>query len=158
VIEQEEKRKRAKEEMIRLKEIEKEKKGDNWVCKDIVVKVMNKTLLGGALYKLKGVVKAVHDKYIAEVEVELEVEGSEEKTRLKLAKLDQDDLETVIPKVGNTVMLLKGQLRGCRAELLKINVDQFNCDVKISEPAHRMNGSELSGVDYEDLSKYCKHQ
>ena len=42
----------------------------------------------------------------------------------KLIKLDQDELETVIPQVGGLVLVVNGAHRGAQAKLLSINVEQ----------------------------------
>jgi DNA/RNA-binding protein KIN17 len=62
---------------------------DYWLHPGIVVKILNKSIGDGRYYKEKGVVVAVHDLYVAEVMV-----GN---SRIKI---DQDDLETVIPVVS----------------------------------------------------------
>ncbi len=61
---------------------------DYWLHKNIYVKVVSETLEKGRLFKQKGVVVRVIDRYLAEVDFD----G-------KVYKIDQDDLETVIPKV-----------------------------------------------------------
>ena len=62
-----------------------------WLHPGIVVKCMHKSLADGKYYKKKGVVEEVVDKYGARVRL------LEHKAVLKL---DQEYLETVIPKVG----------------------------------------------------------
>ena len=61
---------------------------DYWLHKNICVKVVSESLEKGKLFKQKGVVVRVIDRYLAEVDID----G-------KVYKIDQDDLETVIPKV-----------------------------------------------------------
>lgn len=56
-----------------------------------MVKVINKKLLGGKYYKAKGVVEALADKYTAQLRINSD--GA-------LIKIDQDELETVVPQVG----------------------------------------------------------
>lgn len=59
----------------------------------------------------------------------------------------------MIVKVGNVVLVLNGRYRGCRAELLQVNVDDYNCDIKIlSEGPWR--GKEVHGIEYEDVSRF----
>lgn len=80
------------EEARKLREIQamdKKNRTDNWLCEGITVKIANKTVGGGKYYKLKGVVVRVVDEFVAEVKVE----------GMAVLRLDQDDLETVIPKV-----------------------------------------------------------
>jgi DNA/RNA-binding protein KIN17 len=69
---------------------------DYWLHKNIFVKVVSESLDKGKLFKQKGVVVRVIDRYLAEVDID----G-------KVYKIDQDDLETVIPKVMNTSSTFK---------------------------------------------------
>lgn len=73
-----------------LQEDSKNRK-DYWLHPGIMVKIINKTLSDGRFYKQKGVVLRVLDDYVGEVKV------GESQTILRL---DQADLETVIPKVS----------------------------------------------------------
>ena len=51
------------------------------------------------------------------------------------------------------MLVLNGRYRGCRAELLQVNVDDYNCDIKIlSEGPWR--GKEVHGIEYEDVSRF----
>lgn len=112
----------------RQEEERKKQKLDHWVTKDIVVKIVNKKVGGGEYYKQKGVVTAVEDKFCATVELL----GSGD-----VLKLDQDDLETVIPKVGRKVKIVNGVGRGCVAELLSISVDDFCASVRITSGSRK---------------------
>lgn len=78
------------DEIMQLEESKKEqqKRKDNWITKGIVVKVVNKKLADGAYYKLKGVIKQVHDTYLAEIEM---LDSGD------IIKIDQTFCETVIP-------------------------------------------------------------
>ena len=88
----------ALDEIMREQEASKEKfsRKDYWLCENIVVKVVTKSL-GDKYYKKKGYVKQVIDKYCAMV------------TMLDTGhtlKLDQEHLETVIPAEGKTNILI----------------------------------------------------
>lgn len=74
-----------------------EKIDEKWIHKKIVVKIMAKKL-GEKFYKQKGFIEKTED-YTAVVQV------FENKKR---AKIDQADLETVIPSVGRDVVILTG--------------------------------------------------
>ena len=111
---------------------------DYWIVPGIVVKCMSKKLADGKYYKKKGAVINVHDKFLAEVKLE---DGG---ARIRI---DQDELETVIPKVGRPCFILNGRGRGSRATLLRINEEKFNCDVTLPD------GREVVGIEYEDVSK-----
>jgi len=83
-------RKTAVEEIMEHEESRKEQQNrkDYWLSKGIVVKVMNKKLADGAYYKMKGVVRQVHDKYVGEIEM---LDSGD------VIKIDQNFCETVIP-------------------------------------------------------------
>lgn len=117
----EEERRKSQLKKKQQEELKKQKL-ENWVAKDIVVKVVNKKIGGGEYYKQKGVVTAVEDKFCATVEL---LDSGD------VLRLDQDDLETVIPKVGRKVKIVNGVGRGSVAKLLSISVDQFCASVRI---------------------------
>jgi DNA/RNA-binding protein KIN17 len=76
--------------IINLRENEdKKNRKDYWLHTNIVVKIINKKLSDGKFYKKKGVVCSISDKYIGEVRLS-------DGTRIRL---DQEHLETVLPKV-----------------------------------------------------------
>jgi DNA/RNA-binding protein KIN17 len=114
----------------------------NWLHTGIVVKVMNKKVGGGKYYKQKAVVRRVIEDYVAEVKM---LDSSDK------LRVDQDQLETVIPAVGKTVLIVNGACRGCEAELQQLNVDSFCATVKVLTGKRR--GAVLSKVDYEDICK-----
>jgi DNA/RNA-binding protein KIN17 len=129
---------------------------DYWLTEGIIVKVMNKKVSGGKFYKEKGVVQRVIDRYVGEVRL------NSCGTKLRL---DQEDLQTVLPRVGGRGVLLNGRCRGRCAEVLRIHEEDFNCDVRVlGSTAGGGNGGggasegekELKGVDYEDISKLAE--
>jgi len=103
---------------------------------------MNKTLRDGKYYKQKGVIEKVVERDAAHVR--MNASGD-------LIKVDQMDLETVIPSEGGRVVFVNGAFRGERARLLSINVDRFCVSVKIDGGQHA--GRVVDGVEYEDVCK-----
>jgi DNA/RNA-binding protein KIN17 len=101
---------------------------ENWVTDGIVVKVVNKKLDSGNYYKRKGVITKVEDKFCATVEL---LDSGD------VLRLDQDDLETVIPKPGRKVKIVNGFGRGATAKLLDIDVDKFCARVRIDSGSRR---------------------
>ena len=83
------------------------------------------------------------DRYVGIIRVE--ADGK----RVKI-KMDQNDLETVIPKIGGEVKIVNGAYRGEVAVLKKVNYDDFNTVVEISKGAYR--GKKLTKA-YEDICK-----
>lgn len=138
LIAETEKRKASEEQQD-----EKANRKDYWLAEGIVVKIMNKKVGGGKYYKEKGTVVKVIDRYVGEVRLD-------DSTRIRL---DQEDLETVIPKIGKKVLILNGRCRGQEAELLRINEREFNCDLRVISSSATLHGKEVKGVEYEDLSK-----
>lgn len=118
---------------------------DNWVIEGIVVSVKEKELAGGKYYDKKGVVVRVEDKYVGVISI-LGEDGDFGKG--DMLKLDQDDLETVIPKIGGTVTVLKGPYRGKRATLKAIHREDYSTQIELID-SHKI----LDNVSYDDISK-----
>eukprot|EP00299_Pterocystis_sp_00344_P010598 c4773_g1_i1.p1 GENE.c4773_g1_i1~~c4773_g1_i1.p1 ORF type:complete len:485 (+),score=117.50 c4773_g1_i1:37-1455(+) len=118
-----------------------QKKSDAWLTSGIVVKVMSK-VSNGKYFKKKGVVQKVIDSYVGEVKM-LDSDG--------LLRVDQEDMETVIPAIGGKVIILRGPYRGQEAELVTIDIDQFSCNVMMCR--RELKGQIVKGVAYEDVSK-----
>ena len=138
LMREEENKKRA-----RLVADDNSAKQAHWLHVGIQVKIMNKTLADGKFYKRKGAIVAVVNDFAADILVD----------DAKL-RLDQQDLETIIPKVGGKVLIVNGKCRGCRASLIQINVESYTCDVKVTEGP--CAGTELRAVEFEDVSKVSK--
>ncbi|CAM9367098.1 unnamed protein product [Discosporangium mesarthrocarpum] len=115
---------------------------DYWLCLGIVVKVMNKKVGGGRYYKKKAAVRKVVERYVAEVKM------LDSGDRLRV---DQDDLETVIPAVGGELVIVNGQGRGCRGKLLSLDTENFCARVQVIDGEEK--GTVLGAVEYEDISK-----
>jgi len=122
-------------------EAEAEAPHEAWLVPGIIVRILNKKLADGRYYKQRGVVKRVIDMFIAEIEAD---DGS-------VVKVDQQELETVIPKEGKPVRILNGRGRGFSATLIQINTDDYNCTVRVDEGPLR--GQELHKVEYEDICR-----
>lgn len=119
---------------------EREGRKDHWLHPNIVVKVLNKEVGGGQFYGQKGTIVAVEETYLAKLRLE---SGS-------LLKVDQDDLETVLPALGSPVLIVNGAYRGERATLQSINKESFNASVSILSGAAR--GRSVTKT-YEDICK-----
>jgi len=110
-----------------------------WLKKGIVVKIITNSL-GDKYYKQKAFVKDVIGEDKMAAVVVLTSNGAK-------IKLDQSHLETVVPALGRTVLILRGQLRGEQAILKDLDVDNFCAKLKVIE-----TGEKLS-LPYEDFSK-----
>jgi DNA/RNA-binding protein KIN17 len=136
-------KKSALEEIIEQEERFKEKKNrkDYWLAEGIVVKIITKSL-GDEYYKQKAVVQEVIDKYRGKVKV---LETGEK------FKIDQQHLETVIPKVDGRVRVLNGAYRDSIATLKSIETAKFSVTIEIEKGP--LKGRVISNVPYEDFSK-----
>lgn len=137
------KRKSALDEIQAEEERRKEKKNrkDYWICTNIVVKVMTKSL-GDKYYKKKGIIEGVQDHYIATVRM---IESN------NLLKIDQEHLESVIPSEGRQVKILNGAYRGENAILKEIHQSKFCATLEISSGL--LKGRIIKNIQYEDFSK-----
>ena len=130
----------------RIKQSKEDDRKDYWLHKNILVRVISKTLAAGKYFKRKAIVDKVVDKFTAEVEV---LDSSPDvKDGGDVLRLDQDDLETVIPKAGKRVRILNGKERGEKAIL--VAVDKERCKGTLRLEA---DGTILENVPYEDFSK-----
>ncbi|XP_063939655.1 KIN17-like protein [Daucus carota subsp. sativus] len=131
-------------ELMREQEEAKERRRrkDYWLCEGIVVKVMSKALAEKGYYKQKGVVRKVIDKYVAEIEM---IE------KKHLLRVDQEELETVIPQVGAIVRIVNGAYCGSNAKLLAVDTSEFCAKVQIEKGLY--GGRVLPAIEYEDICK-----
>lgn len=134
----------ALEALMREEEMKKEKinRKDYWLCEGIIVKVMSKNLAEKGYYKQKGVVRKVIDKYVGEIEM---LDGKH------VLRVDQEELETVIPQIGGLVRIVNGAYRGSNARLLGVDTDKFCAKVQIEKGVY--DGRVLKAVEYEDICK-----
>jgi DNA/RNA-binding protein KIN17 len=123
------------------------KRKDYWLHREILVRIISKTLNNGEYYKRKAIVKKVIDKFVAECEV---LDGGD------ILQIDQDDLETVIPKmVGEKVRIVNGRYRGMKAMIQKLDKGRYCAELKLSSSS--LSGDDIDRdkivvVDYEDFS------
>ncbi|PON45187.1 DNA/RNA-binding protein Kin17, conserved domain containing protein [Trema orientale] len=136
--------KSALEELMREEEKKKDKinRKDYWLCEGIIVKIMSKALAEKGYYKQKGVVRKVIDKYVGEIEM---LESKH------VLRIDQEELETVIPQIGGLVRIVNGAYRGSNARLLEVDTDKFCAKVQIDKGIY--DGRVLKAVEYEDICK-----
>ncbi|KAL0549571.1 hypothetical protein IC582_014056 [Cucumis melo] len=132
------------EELMKEEEMKKEKlnRKDYWLCDGIIVKIMSKDLAEKGYYKQKGVVRKVIDKYVGEIEM---LDGKH------VLRVDQEELETVIPQIGGLVRIVNGAYRGSNARLLSVDTDKFCAKVQIEKGVY--DGRVLKAVEYEDICK-----
>jgi len=115
-----------------------------WLFEGIVVKVVSKELKGAGFYKEKAAVRRVIDqggRFLGELE------------HLKsgaILRVDQAQLETVIPKPGGKVLVLLGEHAGAQATLVGVDTKKFKAQVELAGN----NGDEARlWMEYDDISK-----
>lgn len=137
----------ALDELMKEEEKAKERmnRKDYWLFEGIIVKVMSKGLAEKGYYKQKGVVRKVIDKYIGEIEM---IESKH------LLRIDQEELETVIPQIGGLVKIVNGAYRGSNAKLLAVDTNKFCAKVQIEKGIY--DGRLLRAVEYEDICKLAQ--
>ncbi|KAL0380026.1 UNVERIFIED_CONTAM: KIN17-like protein [Sesamum angustifolium] len=108
-------------------------------------KVMSKALADKGYYKQKGVVRKVIDKYCGEIEM---LENKH------VLRVDQEELETVIPQIGGLVKIVNGAYRGEHARLLAVDTGKFCAKVQIEKGIY--DGRVLKAVEYEDICKLAQ--
>ncbi|KAL8538511.1 hypothetical protein ACS0TY_000500 [Phlomoides rotata] len=135
------------DELMKEEEKAKERKNrkDYWLFQGIIVKVMSKVLADKGYYKQKGVVRKVIDKYCGEIEM---LENKH------VLRVDQEELETVLPQIGGLVKIVNGAYRGENARLLAIDTDNFSAKVQIEKGIY--DGRVLKAVEYEDICKLAQ--
>jgi DNA/RNA-binding protein KIN17 len=160
-----------------------------WLYRDIVVRIINKDLQQGRYFKRKAVVDRVFlnrdnshskDDTGPSFAAELTILPNEKKTRGDqdddsvvgdVVRLDQDDLETVIPKPNDLldeqdthddddknkkkhknkkirVCIIRGKHAGKKAKVLQLDKSRQQARLELKE-----DGAILKHVDYEDFSK-----
>ena len=140
------KRPRNDEVGTRKKRESEDSRKPHWLRRDILVRIISRKLASGKYFKRKAVVdRVLDDKFTAEVEV-LD-SGPNDRDGGDVLRLDQDDLETVVPKVGKWVRILNGPGRGRKAKVVSLDADRHLATLELE------GGSFLESIDYEDFSK-----
>eukprot|EP00540_Astrosyne_radiata_P014418 CAMPEP_0116844090 /NCGR_PEP_ID=MMETSP0418-20121206/12469_1 /TAXON_ID=1158023 /ORGANISM="Astrosyne radiata, Strain 13vi08-1A" /LENGTH=190 /DNA_ID=CAMNT_0004474953 /DNA_START=75 /DNA_END=647 /DNA_ORIENTATION=+ len=122
-----------------------------WLRRDILVKIRSKTLSDGRYFGRKAAVDRLVDKYTAEVEV-LD-SGPDTRDGGDILRLDQDDLETVVPKAaGKPVRILNGRGRGKRAVVVSLDPKERRATLEVATDQEQ-SPLILKHVDYADFSK-----
>ncbi|KAJ0249952.1 KIN17-like protein [Hirschfeldia incana] len=140
----EKERRSALDELMKEEERKKERMNRKpyWLFQGIVVKVMSKALADKGYYKQKGVVRKVIDNYVGEIEM---VDSKH------VLRVDQEELETVIPQIGGLVKIVNGAYRGSNARLLGVDTEKFCAKVQIEKGVYE--GRVIKSIEYEDICK-----
>jgi len=98
---------------------------------------MNKKVNDGKLYGKKGTVIGVEDLYVGIIQI-LD-------SNIKL-KVDQEQLETVIPSIGSDIAIVLGEHRGKVGILEEVHVDNYKAVVRVDDT--------MIQKDYEHVCKF----
>lgn len=144
-------KKRSKVEELMARELEmksrhnvtvpskKEKSEDVWICKNIIVKVVSPSLKEHGYFKKKGRITKVEG-----YEAEIEMFGSGD-----VVRVDQQELETVVPSVGKDILVVRGEYKGETGTLESLEKEKYGGIVKIKH-----SGQDVSiFLEYDSFSK-----
>lgn len=65
-----------------------------------------------------------------------------------IVRVDQEELESVIPTPGGSVLVVRGRLAGRRGLLVRIDTSAFQAEVELEG-----EGREVRFFEYEDICK-----
>lgn len=116
---------------------------ETWLQRGLIVKIVDK---GSRYYKQKGIIKDVWKRKSGSG-YEAEVQLIEERKTYEVCR--EADVETVVPKVGEVGLLLRGQHRGRKARVLEIRIDKYCCDVELLH-----DNTKRKGIEYEEICKF----
>ena len=118
-----------------------------WLHKGIVVRIINRDLAGGKYFRRKAVVDRLVSSYTAELTVLEPKEGRGDDVTGDVLQMDQEDIETVVPKrTGVKVRLLRGPHRGRKAKVKNLDKANYTAQLKVDD-------TYLDDVDFADFAE-----
>jgi DNA/RNA-binding protein KIN17 len=111
-----------------------------WLHLGTTVKCVAKALEGGHYFNKKGVVESLKGEYTAIVRL---------KDSGAVLELDQDDLETVLPKPGGKILFVRGERRGRVGTLARIDESSYSACICLD-----VSREVISGVEYDFICKW----
>jgi hypothetical protein len=111
-----------------------------WLLPNLVVKITSKALRDAGLYKKKArVVKLADGGFVGECAL------LDEDLKSTTARVDQAELQTVLPAVGGAVAVVNGPMRGKRGTLMALETESFRAVVDVDGEARKF--------EYDDVCK-----
>jgi DNA/RNA-binding protein KIN17 len=111
-----------------------------WLLPNLVVKITSKALRDAGLYKKKArVVKLADGGFVGECDL------LDEDLKSTTARVDQAELQTVLPAVGGAVAVVNGPMRGKRGTLMALETESFRAVVDVDGEARKF--------EYDDVCK-----
>ncbi|KAF8563508.1 hypothetical protein P879_05094 [Paragonimus westermani] len=141
-------RRRALDEVMQKEEALKDKRNrrDYWMTEGLEVKLVNRKLPDSIRLRHAAIIKTL-DNYTAIVEV------LNDGTKIKV---DQDHVQTVIPSVSSTVLVINGAYRGEYATLEHVNKEEGYCDITIATGLSM--GRLVKRVSMDDVCKLVERR
>jgi DNA/RNA-binding protein KIN17 len=136
------------------KQQQEETKEQSWLYRDIVVRIVNPEIQ--PYYRCKAIVDKIIDDFTAQVIILVEKKKDDDKNNQKKAseldgdvlRIDQDDLETVVPKRPHEkVRIVRGPHRGRKAVAIQLDKQSYKAVLQFKD------GTRLENVDYDEFSK-----
>ena len=120
----------------------------SWLCPSLVVRVLSRSLLDGSVYRHKaGIVAVSADGCVATLSMLSTAQSpTSPPSPPVIVQCPRQDLETVIPALGQPVLLVRGAHKGQRATLLRLSDDQSTCSVRVEGEGHLLEGVALEDV------------
>jgi G patch domain/KOW motif-containing protein len=115
-------------------------RGVQWLRSHIRVRIISKDLKGGKLYLKKGEVVDVVGPYKCDI--------SMDESRELVQSVDQDALETALPRRGGPVLVLYGKHKGAYGNLVQRDIDR---EVGVVQDS---GSHELLDVKLEQIAEY----
>ena len=116
----------------------------HWLASGIVVKVLAPELKAHGYYKQKGVVeRLLEDKFVGEICM---IESGD------VIRVDQEQLETVLPSPGGSVLVVAGEYKGSKGQLVSIDTSKYQALVQLAEGGGRSGGRQV-WLEYEECCK-----
>ncbi|KAI3387587.1 hypothetical protein SNEBB_001038 [Seison nebaliae] len=116
---------------------------DAWLMENIMVKICTDSV-GEEFEKKKGkIVKVNEDKFSCVVRVQ------SENKKWKKILFDQDHLQTVIPKEGREVLIVRGEYKGKKGRMIRVKSEKkdFSSDIQL------IDSDQLIVLSYSNFSK-----
>ena len=101
------------------------------------LQVMSRELQAQGYYKKKGLVVEAPTPYVGEIEM---LDSGD------VLRVDQAQLETVLPALGGSIAVVVGKHRGQKGVMLAVHADDFQAEVELGD------GTKLL-LAYEDVCK-----
>ena len=111
-----------------------------WLVPNLVVKITSRALRDAGLYKKKARVRAARDGGFVG-----ECAPLDDALASTVVRVDQTELQTVLPAVGGAVVVVKGPARGTKGTLVGLETESFRAVV-------RVDGEERK-FSYDDVCK-----